>query len=185
MKQLFGLFVVLAGLFSSCATSGNITWTPKGGETATLKLIAEDDAKFLAIRSIDGQHQANPWTFYVPSAQFGSAPKILGSGKTVNAVTIDASTDYELTLGFYQPRGLLEKDKPEWHKSMPVITLKALEPKATYSMVLSGPVFSLGSGKQTFGILTVRKGLLESVQAWEFQVDGDDVTAVEVAPSIF
>ena len=183
----FGMLMAI--LLSSCASTPTITWTPKGGETATLELEASVEAEYLAIRSVDGQFQANPWTFYIPSTSPGSAPELLGEGQAVNAIAIDASTEIKFELGFYQPKTLLQQDKPEWHKSKPVITLKPLDPKGKYTLVLSatggmilgGPA----SGKKSHGMLTLRKGLFENVQAWSFFAEGDNIEVVETEPTLF
>lgn len=167
MKKGFIVIVLLFAMFlpGSCMTA-SIIWTPIGKATATVGLSSAKGAKLLAIRSINGQRQANPWTFYVPSKTQESRPRILGEGRNANVVLLDASVDYELELGLYQSRGLPQQDRPEWHESKPVITLKALDPQGKYVMTFHGPAFSLDSGKKTFGILRLRKGLT-SIQQWE------------------
>ncbi len=167
MKKGFIVIVLISAMFlpGSCMTA-SITWTPIGEATATVSLSSAKGAEFLAIRGINGQRQANPWTFYVPSKTQESRPRIRGEGKNANVVLMDASVDYELELGLYQSRGLLQQDLPEWHESKPVITLKALDPQGKYVMTFHGPAFSFDSGKKTSGILRLRKGLTP-IQQWE------------------
>lgn len=190
MTKYFNFKIVFLGLLialfmSSCATN-TIDWTPKGGPTATVGLRSVNGADlYLAVRSVDGSEQANPWTFYIPPKRKGIKPKILGAGKDANVVNIDASTDYEIELGIYLSKGLLQKG-PDWHEDRLKITLNALEPGKNYTMELDkGHQALLGqsAGKRIAGVLELRAaGLtLKPIQKWEIEgiVDPNDTAVIK------
>lgn len=119
----------------------------------------------------NGSEQANPWTFYTAPKRKGIKPGIPGSGKDANVVNIAASKDYEIELGIFQSKGLLQKG-PDWHEDRLKITLKALEPGKNYTMILKKgyqPLPGNNAGKRIVGVLELRKGLAQHVQKWEIE----------------
>ncbi|WGK68830.1 hypothetical protein P0082_10125 [Candidatus Haliotispira prima] len=183
-KYLLILFSLTLALFVSACSSVTISWTPEGSETTTIGLRTESGADVhVAIRNVDGQFQANPWTFYVPPKSKGRRPKILGEGKDANVVEIEVGTDYELELGFFTPRGLLQKAGADWNEGKPKITLKALEAGKTYTFLvkkrgqiaLGSPVPAPGELNVATLILKGGKGLLDMkvMQQWRVYVAGD------------